>query len=105
MRRRVLATTKVLAVAALAAVPACTKPEPSPITADNAGAGVASAVPITTDARAEDPKLVALRDELDAMKRGDALAKVEHFRPLCDEAGFPLVGNLARKAPEDSPTK
>ena len=99
MRRRVLTTTKILAVA-LVATPACTKPdihaEPAP------SAFATAAASATTDAHVEDTKLVALRAELDAMKRDDALAKVDHFRPLCDEAGYPLVGNLARKVAEPS---
>ncbi len=27
----------------------------------------------------------------------EALAQREHFKPLCDESGYPLVGNLVTK--------
>jgi hypothetical protein len=45
-----------------------------------------------------DPKLLALRDELGTEDRASALAKAAHFRPLCDKDGYPLVGNVNRKA-------
>jgi hypothetical protein len=98
MRRRVLTTTKVLAVA-LAVAPACTKPEARHDTESTATVSAAASVPA---ARPDDATLATLRTELDGMKREDALAKVAHFRPLCDEAGFPLVGNLARKVQNPS---
>jgi hypothetical protein len=43
------------------------------------------------------PELLALRAELDQAGRASALARPEHFRPLCDADGYPLVGNLQRK--------
>lgn len=105
MRRRVLTTTKILAVA-LATGPACTKtevrPDPPPV---SSAPMVASALPTTStpapSARSEDPKLVALRDELASTKESEALSNLTRFQPLCDKDGYPLVGNLARKAPGD----
>jgi hypothetical protein len=105
MRRRVLSTTKVLAVA-LAVAPACTKPEARHDTESTAAVSAPAAASVPA-ARLDDASLAALRTELDGMKREDALTKVAHFRPLCDEAGFPLVGNLARKvaAPSLQPSE
>jgi hypothetical protein len=98
MRRRALTTTKILSVA-LAMTPACTKPEVHPDPGANTAAAMLSA-PSPSSAPSEDPKLLALRTELGALKRDEALKQVEHFRPLCDANGYPLVGNLQRKAPD-----
>ncbi|MEZ4299220.1 MAG: hypothetical protein R3B70_29995 [Polyangiaceae bacterium] len=50
--------------------------------------------------RAEDPALIALRDELSVAGPTQALSKKAHFRPLCDKDGYPLVGNVvAGKGP------
>jgi hypothetical protein len=101
MRRRVLTTTKVLSVA-LAMLPACTKPDVHP----DPGPTLPSASAVATpSASAADPKVVALSDELAAMNRDDALKQLDHFRPLCDAAGYPLVGNLQRKAPGLTPSE
>jgi hypothetical protein len=43
--------------------------------------------------------LEALRTELLSIPRDQAMAAMAHFRPLCDAAGYPLVGNVASKAP------
>jgi hypothetical protein len=43
-----------------------------------------------------DPALLALRTELARETRG-ALKDPDHYRPLCDKDGFPLVGNVMRK--------
>jgi len=97
MRRRALTTTKVLSVA-IAMMPGCTKSDVHP----DPGASVASAradAPAPSAARADDPKLLALRTELGALDRNEAEKQIAHFRPLCDENGYPLVGNLQRKAP------
>ena len=80
-------------------MPACTKPEVHPDPGASTAAASASAPPVAS-APAEDPKLLALRTELGTLKRDDALKQVEHFRPLCDANGYPLVGNLQRKAPD-----
>jgi len=42
--------------------------------------------------------LVQLRDELLQTPVDTALAQVDHFRPLCDAEGYPLVGNVATKS-------
>ena len=102
MRKRVLRTTKILAVA-LVATPACSKTEARPDPPPVSPAPVASAASVVREAGAEDPKLLPLRDELYATKRDAAFANVGHFRPLCDEDGYPLVGNLARKAADQGP--
>jgi hypothetical protein len=100
-----MTTTKVLAVALLA-IPACkpdVRPEPAATSASAAqSAPVATAIPSgapVASGAPEDPKLVALREDLANTKRDQALAKTERFRPLCDKDGYPLVGNLVRKAP------
>lgn len=49
--------------------------------------------------------LVALRDELGSAGHDAAMARVAHFRPLCDKDGYPLVGNLVRKGPNYGPAK
>lgn len=72
---------------------AVTPPPPEP---------AAPARPATVAARrrAKSPTLLALREELLQGGRTAALAKVAHFKPLCDKNGYPLVGNLMRKTPE-----
>ena len=114
MRRRVVMTTKVLAVA-LAVGPACTKPTaeatakatvqpdpgpsaPATASAPSASAAASPAVAVPSAYPGDgDPKLKALREELFATNKAEALAAPERFRPLCDKDGYPLVGNLARK--------
>ena len=44
-------------------------------------------------------ELIALRSELVETPAAEALARMDYFRPICDEAGYPLVGNLANKGP------
>jgi hypothetical protein len=62
-----------------------------PVSPPSTPASAASAA----SAPAEDPKLVALREELlDARGRGQS--QVARFRPLCDRDGYPLVGNVVR---------
>lgn len=48
---------------------------------------------------------MALRDELADESRDSAMARIAHYRPLCDEDGYPLVGNLARKSPTYGPSE
>ena len=43
------------------------------------------------------PELLALRDELFALKRDEAKAQMPRFRSLCDADGYPLVGNAVSK--------
>ena len=54
---------------------------------------------------ADNAALVALRDELDSAGHDAAMARVAHFRPLCDKDGYPLVGNLVRKGPSYGPAR
>ena len=110
MKPRVLATRKILAVA-LTAVTGCatsaSRPGPqAEIQADPAATSVPAAAPAPTAVaevppaerpRMDDPALFALRGELVSAGRAGALAKVGHFRPLCDADGYPLVGNLMGK--------
>jgi hypothetical protein len=51
----------------------------------------------------DDPALKALLAELERAGRDVAMTQIEHFRPLCDKDGYPLVGNLARKGPTYGP--
>lgn len=108
MKPRVISTYKVLAVA-LATV-SCGKPTSDESRAQTAASAAAplppvplapsasaAAVPIPPEDDEADPKLLALRTELDAEKRENALSKQAHYRPLCDKDGYPLVGNLHRK--------
>lgn len=93
MRPRKLTTSKILAVALTAgAGAAAVAAEPGSVTA--AASRSAPAVSV----RAESPKLLALRERLLATKGSAASKQAGRFRPLCDAAGYPLVGNLARKA-------
>jgi len=86
---------------AAAPVPTSTSLEPKSEHAEAAGTLAAPAVPADGSARRgdSDPQLVALREELDRCTEAEALARREHFRPLCDGDGYPLVGNLIRKGP------
>lgn len=95
MKRRVIHPYKILAVALGAGVgcSSSARPEPAPAAPD---AAVQHAPP--TDDKA-DPKLLTLRTELDQESLQAALTKQDHFRPLCDKDGYPLVGNLNRKGP------
>ena len=45
-----------------------------------------------------DPKLLALREELDRTSGDQIVARQDHFKPLCDKDGYPLVGNIQRKS-------
>ena len=64
-----------------------------------AGAALAGSVPVADSppqpAPAEDPRLVALREEL-LLESGGGPSRVARFRPLCDDDGYPLVGNVVR---------
>jgi len=97
--KRVLRPYKVLAVALSAA--ACHKPAPDPVPETSQ-----APAPRATPARSAPPPdpevptaLLALRAELETVAAPEALARLSHFRPLCDAEGYPLVGNMARKAP------
>ena len=49
------------------------------------------------------PELLDLRDAMAREGEAHALKHKSHFRPLCDAEGYPLVGNLVPKDPEDMP--
>jgi hypothetical protein len=49
-------------------------------------------------------ELWPLREELFQGTREQAIARVAHFRPLCDKDGYPLVGNVIRKSPGYQPS-
>lgn len=90
---------KPLLLTILAIAPGCTrdaaKSEPTRSVSVSSAAAPTLAV--------EDPKLLQLRDEMFGMKREDAFAKAAHFRPMCDKDGYPLVGNLSTKSPDQGP--
>lgn len=86
---------KPLLLTILAIAPGCTR--------EVARSEPAPSASIAPRAAVEDPKLLELRDEMYGMKREDALGKAAHFRPLCDKDGYPLVGNLSTKTPEQGP--
>ena len=46
-----------------------------------------------------DVQLLGLRSELIQTAKPDAVGQTAHFRPICDVAGYPLVGNVANKGP------
>lgn len=108
MKPRTILTTRILAVVALSSAacsrtveaPSSPRPEtaapPSPAAL---GSPVASEPSPGGEPAAEDPALQALRDELLNSGRVKAVAAIEHFRPLCDKDGYPLVGNVLRKSP------
>jgi hypothetical protein len=113
LKRHLIESRKIL-IAVVVSAGGCTSPSPA-IFADDRPA-TATASPIdqaheSTDstpaaasppargerAKSTDPKLLALRDELFYTSQKEALAKREHFKPLCDADGFPVVGNVYRK--------
>lgn len=81
--------------------PAAAAPTSPPPSVPQSAAGRAPGSPSPEDNAA----LVALRNELDIAGHEAAMARVAHFRPLCDKDGYPLVGNLVRKGPTYGPTK
>jgi hypothetical protein len=106
MKKRVRTPIKILAFALGAA--GCTAPEPAPAKAPITPGGEQQPTTIVAPAEAEpsrppppmdigDPKINTLRAELARDK--NALSRVEHYRPLCDKDGYPLVGNINSKGP------
>jgi hypothetical protein len=97
VKPRTVVTTKILSVASVA-LAACASqappPDREPPPKPTQTAHEPPQVPPDKDAR---PDLLLLRAELDQAGRANALARAEHFRPLCDADGYPLVGNIARK--------
>lgn len=110
MRPRAIHTQKLLVIA-LTAVAGCSERSPearSEPPAPASAAPLAAETPVATSPASARPtsneRLVTLREELFASQREDALAKVAHYRPLCDAQGYPLVGNVIRKAPGYQPS-
>jgi hypothetical protein len=111
MKRRVLTTFKILAVTVTAAgCSRATAPEvrSEPVTAATSAPAevpTAPALPAaetpapSTTTPEQDPKLLALRDELDRLNDSQASQQKSRFRALCDADGYPLVGNVMRKGP------
>jgi hypothetical protein len=50
-------------------------------------------------------RLIELRNQLFDAGKSDALRDMPRFRPLCDEAGYPLVGNAVRKGDVYQPSQ
>lgn len=48
-------------------------------------------------------RLLQLQGELTTKSLQEAVAHSSKYRPLCDEHGYPLVGNMVRKAGFDEP--
>ena len=48
------------------------------------------------------PELLELRAEMADRGEDEALRAKPHFRPLCDAQGYPLVGNLLPKEPDET---
>ncbi len=103
MKKRALSPIKILAFAVTAG---CTAPEPVNAPQHVAPAEATTAPPTPPPATEEprekplpidigNPNINTLRAEL--AKDDKALERVDHYRPLCDKDGYPLVGNLQQK--------
>src|SRR5262249_21125383 len=90
MRHRTLHTQKILAGVALVAA------HSAPAFADGA--------PTPPPDEKVAPALIALRAELAKVGEAEARVHAAHFRPLCDERGYPLVGSLMSKGPMYGPS-
>ena len=120
MKRRVIRPYKILAVALGAGAAACQTParsdptsttNPAPTPSASAFASASASASASAFAFASqgahapppdekvDPKLLTLRAELDQATPETVASKPDHFRPLCDTDGYPLLGNLNRKGP------
>jgi hypothetical protein len=111
MKRRVIETRKILAVA-LGAAAGCTSATGGDLPAAGVSAPPAQMAetqspPVTAAAPAsppverrfsQDPALLALREALSGETRGK-VQNPDRFRPLCDKDGYPMVGNMMRKSP------
>jgi hypothetical protein len=99
------------ATVAVAPAPPATDTTPAPIAAPARAASPAAVAPPppaqlaapAQTARPEppmdsrNPHINTLRAEL--ARDEAALARLGHYRPLCDRDGYPLVGNIFQKAP------
>ena len=96
MNRRRVRPYKILAVALGAGASlACNNATPSAQQTDP-GSAPSAAPPPADDA--VERQLLLLRSELALTTPAEIMTKQAHFRPLCDKDGYPLVGNVARKA-------
>jgi hypothetical protein len=91
----------------------CAPPQPQPPQPSSKGKAAPApsnteakpaAAPSNSDAKPVPPPppapacdQTALNQELATMLLDNALAKTEHFRCLCDDQGYPLVGNINAK--------
>jgi hypothetical protein len=51
------------------------------------------------------PELLKLRAELFQLAGDAAKQQLDHFRPLCDADGYPLVGNIVTKGERTQPSE
>jgi len=99
MKKRSLAPIPILAFA----LTGCTQTEPvsapSSLTARAAEVPTVApeAPPPPPPIDSHDPLVNTLRVELG--RDPQALSRLEHYRPLCDKDGYPIVGNLMQKGP------
>jgi hypothetical protein len=116
MKPRTFTTSKILVIALTAATgcstavrneggaPIAVQAESPPVATATAATPPPSApreaaAPAARRPMSDDPKLLALRDEMTEQRRETVLAQSARFRPLCDKDGYPLVGNVVRKGP------
>lgn len=114
MKPRHILSTKILVVAAISAgcgqskapdasatTAASDAPRPPTLAVTQAGMASASSEALM----AEKIRLLQLQGELSMLSVPEAMAQSQKFRPLCDEKGYPLVGNMARKGGPDDTKK
>ena len=77
----------------------------------SAAAATSSAPPVSASPAAPPPdaqvkkELLELRSRLMGLSRAEARASTAKFRALCDQWGYPLVGNLAAKGEVYQPSE
>jgi hypothetical protein len=87
-------------------LPAASPTETAPVPTEAASQVQAVSTKSKPVEPARDSKLHSLREELYALDNEEqALAKKAHFRPLCDADGYPVVGNVMRKASGYQPSR
>ncbi len=98
-RRRAVTPTKLLIVTlGVTALGACSSKEKEKETP------VAVSAPVAAPAASADfTQLVGLASELQLRAPEEVRAAREHYRPLCDAQGYPLVGNVAAKSFDSKP--
>ncbi len=75
-----------------------TTPVGSPASPSDDSVATVSVAPAANGDGVTEP-LEWLRRELANSTKEAAFARLPHFRPLCDDKGFPVVGNVIRKSP------